>query len=141
MNCASAVFQPRCGGNILIGHEPHPVGRKAVGEGERRRRSGFHREGLVDLESALEVEVHQHLDNAVLIGAQGQLLAIVAVHQVGVRVFEGFDDRIFPGATLADGFAELPEIIDAAGPQDLLPDPCSSGSQNLLLREAVAHIL
>ena len=114
---------------------------KAVGEGERGRRSGLQMEGLVGVEAALEVEVHQHRDLAVLVRAQGQLLAIVAVHQVGVRVFEGFDDRIFPGATLADGFAELPEIIDAAGPQDLLPDPCSSGSQNLLLREAVAHFL
>ena len=121
----SAVFQPRRGGDILVGHEPHPVGRKAVGEGERGRRSGLHREGLVDLEAALEVEVHQHLDIAVLVRAQGQLLAIVAVHQVGVRVFEGLDGRILPGATMADGFAELPEIIDAAGPQEPTPIPIS----------------
>ncbi len=42
---------------------------------------------------------------------------VVAGGEVGVAGFAGFDGSFFPGAAGSAGFAELPEVVESAGPE------------------------
>jgi hypothetical protein len=82
-------------------------------------RPGGDREDLVGQPEAGAGDVYFHADGegAGVIVAAGQVLAVVAGHEVRIRGRAGGDRRVLPAAATAAGLAELPELVSDTEPE------------------------
>lgn len=121
LNTRSPLFvhEDRGGGGGFEGDGADPVGGEGGGEFVFEGLAGLDGEGGVGAPLAGAGDVHFDADGdgfGVVVG-EDEAFAVVAGHEVGVRGDAGLDARLVPGAALAAGFTELPEVVGDAEPE------------------------
>ena len=116
------VAELTVGGGVLVADEAQPVGAEGVREGVIERLACRDREGGEFRPRAVPGEVGFYFDGDRFprLVADGQALFVETGGQIGIAGGTCFDGGIQPGAALAAGFAELPDVIDRADSEGTL---------------------
>ena len=78
--------------------------------------SGSEFEAFICYPIAIATDIDFYYDRSSYISFERERFAIVAGHQVGIGIFVRLDAGVFPWSTFADGFSELPGIVNSTHP-------------------------